>query len=838
MKATYLYLMLMIGSGIALSTATKSENNGSTIFNTSQLGTNSSATTILLNSQSIDEIPSSLFTYRSVEKLGLGDNFITTLPDGFKDLIHLKQLDLSNNKNIDLKQSLTVLADCKLTDLNLSECNLAYVPFEIGKIKTLAHLDLSNNFIIDVPLYFGKLKKLEHLDLSGNDLTDIDQGLWKCKELKVLDISDMKNLNMNEICMDLLPLNKLQLVSVSYLQDTLPVEFGAIKTQAWKIDNSRITVLPSTLSNNTTLTEVSFDYCPSVNFDQVLEDLSKAPNLTQLRISQSIDELPLSVAQLSKLKILDLSNNNLTSLPITASDLPELNQLVLYGNEFSAEEWQKILANFPNCNIQSNNIPAANNDEMSSNSTEIIQAPLPQITLPTTTEKINPLVKNTIEAEGTLISIPADAFVDAQGNPVKGTVEITYQQYDDPLEIFLSGIPMKYDSGTVSTYFQSAGMFDIRANADGQEVFLAPDKQIKIDFASNSADRDFNFYSFNETSGSWNFNNVTTPSSPTIEESVVLNNWKTGKPVSPKVNGKPYLQTEEIGVKLVKNKSGYYYRIQTHFDPGGYKLKLPEIIDVKKNSFLYTDDNLARTTRTFLNKYYGHKKTKKDFNTKIANEVLFEIDEENDCYLLTIDHGDTILQLPMKLANRVVSNYDKEQKNNAIFWKKYGKSLQKIRKANQKTIDAYELALGQFEQELKAYEEVMRDWYEKNPDKEAVTRQVIIDNFGIWNCDRIPRMDEPQTLSVNFVRPDGSSFANRNFILLDHTDCGSMSFEKTITYDKKNLISLIVFKGNEVAFCGANDFERYKSERGTVTITVEPQDVSKLSVTDIQTLLY
>ena len=61
---------------------------------------------------------------------------------------------------------------------------------------------------------------------------------------------------------------------------------------------------------------------------------------------------------------------------------------------------------------------------------------------------------------GTQIYIPENAFVDAEGNVVKGDVDFHYREFRDPIEMLVSGIPMTYDSGEVRNDFESAGMFE------------------------------------------------------------------------------------------------------------------------------------------------------------------------------------------------------------------------------------------------------------------------------------------------------------------------------------------------------------------------------------------
>lgn len=98
---------------------------------------------------------------------------------------------------------------------------------------------------------------------------------------------------------------------------------------------------------------------------------------------------------------------------------------------------------------------------------------------------------------GTTIQIPANAFIDEKGKPVTGTVKVNYREFHQASEIIASGITMMYDSAGKKQPFESAGMFDIRAEQAGKPVFLAKDKKINIDLASYKEGA-FNFYYLQE----------------------------------------------------------------------------------------------------------------------------------------------------------------------------------------------------------------------------------------------------------------------------------------------------------------------------------------------------
>lgn len=110
----------------------------------------------------------------------------------------------------------------------------------------------------------------------------------------------------------------------------------------------------------------------------------------------------------------------------------------------------------------------------------------------------------TIELEnGTSIEIPANAFVDANGNPVTEDIELRYREFHDAADVLASGIPMKVmqEDGT-EAYMQTAGMFEINAYVAELPVQLAENKEIMVNMASN-VDGAYDFWNYDEKAGEW-----------------------------------------------------------------------------------------------------------------------------------------------------------------------------------------------------------------------------------------------------------------------------------------------------------------------------------------------
>ena len=118
---------------------------------------------------------------------------------------------------------------------------------------------------------------------------------------------------------------------------------------------------------------------------------------------------------------------------------------------------------------------------------------------------IDPQVESTITLiTGTSISIPANALRDSEGKAVNHIAYVKVSEFRNPIDFFLSGIPMTYDSAGVDYTFESAGMIQIEAFNEDGKLSLIDGKSMDISMVSVS-ERTFNVYEFDTTDNKWAF---------------------------------------------------------------------------------------------------------------------------------------------------------------------------------------------------------------------------------------------------------------------------------------------------------------------------------------------
>lgn len=136
--------------------------------------------------------------------------------------------------------------------------------------------------------------------------------------------------------------------------------------------------------------------------------------------------------------------------------------------------------------------------------TEAVRPPLAGVDVPMQDFTFDATRGGTVHTRyGSEIRIPADALTDANNQPVKGKVKLRFREFHTAADILVSGIPMRYDSAGTKYDFVSAGMFEIRAEQNGEQLHIREGKKIDVELASYKEDEGYSFYELNPETGDW-----------------------------------------------------------------------------------------------------------------------------------------------------------------------------------------------------------------------------------------------------------------------------------------------------------------------------------------------
>ncbi len=216
---------------------------------------------------------------------------------------------------------------------------------------------------------------------------------------------------------------------------------------------------------------------------------------------------------------------------------------------------------------------------------------------------------------GSTITIPANAFVNKNGKAVSDSVDVKYREFHNPLEIFLSGIPMNYDSAGVSRVLESAGMIEILAFDKEDKLSLSEQSQIEIKMASATNEERFNLYELDTLTKNWVYKGKDKVEK--INETKVSEVKKTSKKVE--------VQNIEMVKPVMSDPQKYCFKI-------GYdKNDFPELAAYENVQFQVTDNS-------FKPAY---------FKINWSKISLYSSDEEGS-YIVKLKKADTAISVQAK----------------------------------------------------------------------------------------------------------------------------------------------------------------------------------------------
>jgi len=140
-----------------------------------------------------------------------------------------------------------------------------------------------------------------------------------------------------------------------------------------------------------------------------------------------------------------------------------------------------------------------------------VNPPMEDIQIPASQAAVAAVAGDTLTFNsGSRLIIPPRAFVDQDGRPVEGAVDIQFKEMHDFVDFFISGIPMHYDSNGIKYQLESAGMIELLGFKDGRRVQLAPGKEMAIELVSrvqmpriNTAPPKYNIYRLDTEDRQW-----------------------------------------------------------------------------------------------------------------------------------------------------------------------------------------------------------------------------------------------------------------------------------------------------------------------------------------------
>ncbi len=374
-----------------------------------------------------------------------------------------------------------------------------------------------------------------------------------------------------------------------------------------------------------------------------------------------------------------------------------------------------------------------------------INPPITGVNVPYTEYSVNAAKGDTIFYEsGSIILFPPNSFVDKEGNPIQGDVDVKYREFSTPIDFYLAGIPMNYDSAGKTYVFESSGMCEVLAYKNGVPVFVNPKNKPEIHMVSNSNSQSHNIYYLDTVQKKWVYKDRSIVTEP--------GNIKNENQISPSAD----IGLEEpLNPEKANTKSPL---IKIAIEPGSFKELLvydnmqfqlePNEIKFNPNDSNeeWSDVELikGKTKGLYTIKFSNAKKTV----SYSARPVLEG--KDYDKALKVFEKNNIAYKRKLNERNSQEKARKEEYLKDSVENQKFLVENERIKKLN----ILIEARNKEIEKQNVLIEEKNNSIRESNLST-SVIRSLKIDGFGYWNCD-FAKFVKLQSITATFKDNKGN----------------------------------------------------------------------------------
>ena len=481
---------------------------------------------------------------------------------------------------------------------------------------------------------------------------------------------------------------------------------------------------------------------------------------------------------------------------------------------------------------------------------KFIQKPFENLTVPKDDFTVNAAEGAKLYYKsGSTIEVPKNAFLDEAGQVIEGEVNIEYVEYHDPVDFFVSGIPMEYDSADAHYQFHSAGMLELVATQKGKPVYANPDNLIEVAIASQKEGNSFNVYYLDTANKNWSFmgkDQISPMATEMSTEQVLAVRESLNERYAKIVAAKPDKQVL-VEQNLQKLNQEDQTLITIH-------KQLQELDDQLAEEALTKPQKPARFNLNYIEDEFPELSAFQNVKFEIGLEPEnahfsqedYAVDwqdmklTENEAgknYLLTLIAEDltksyivypvadgvakteATLEYEKQLAAYETSVTKKQLAKGNLVQQEEAQMIS-IRKRNEPLIEQlHQQELEKWEAELAALTDE-REAFEESLKKAAqldalVQRTFKISQFGVWNCDQPVEMNPVNTIAASFANEAGEELSLFSVHLVDASVNGVTRYGKhdfgTFKYNPsvKNTLWAVTLD-QQMAWCDDQAFESVK----------------------------
>ncbi len=372
-----------------------------------------------------------------------------------------------------------------------------------------------------------------------------------------------------------------------------------------------------------------------------------------------------------------------------------------------------------------------------------LQAPMPSIQKPYANLVVTEAEKGeTLNYEsGSKIIVPASAFVDETGKPVKGKVDIQYREFNDHVDMFLAGVPKEIDK---HQNLQSVGMMEIQGFQDGKAVYLSMDKTLEVELqgkvAANIPTSDLKVYVYGKQEDTWEYSaadNVEVLAASTINGTSAGNNGN---------NASNTLAASKTTEELIQEAKRTLARSQP---------KQPIKPGVGENMQVFDFDiNIEEFPELAA------------YNQKV--QLMASADQMSEGIFDTLWNSMELTGLGDDKYNMELI-YETNEGNIVRTFEVYP-AIENTDRANKvylEQLEEYNIRMEQWEADVLVEVQDMREQeaIADNGDWKEIVNRFKINRFGLWNCGKEIEFENALKVNANFVDENGAAIAvNKLFV--------------------------------------------------------------------------
>ncbi|MCY3410018.1 MAG: leucine-rich repeat domain-containing protein [Candidatus Heimdallarchaeota archaeon] len=306
-----------------------------------------------LNRNLIDDLPDEINRLNNLKILDISHNRLQVLNYELAELTELEQLLLSNNQLVNIPSDFSELEHLKVMDISYNKIKNLHADF--SKLQNLTHFRAQGNQLSEIPSFLSFLQLVEEIDLSYNNISNINAEFNQLLDLTTLILSN----NRIGAIPSFLSLPKLKLLDLSNnpIRSIFPLFPDSLETLL--LNKTKLSEFPSGILS---IPSVKADHNPvfaALHEDfsvflkkfflecQLLEiELESIHLYTRLVIDErgykSLDlsnleltDIPVSIFSLISLRELNVSNNKLKSIPQELYNLTKVEKINLSNNQLT-----------------------------------------------------------------------------------------------------------------------------------------------------------------------------------------------------------------------------------------------------------------------------------------------------------------------------------------------------------------------------------------------------------------------------------------------------------------------------------------------------------------------